>query len=114
MTTFSILPGEAAWRSRKVQYYAGDWTSIRTGCQNSSLSPSQPLQTSLPIHSSKLSYASRCRRQSGPFPLLLYPTRIRSPPTARLPPSVAKGWLRPALRPATCATNLVCRNWANG
>jgi hypothetical protein len=28
--TLSLLPGEAAWRSRKVQYYTGDWTSIQT------------------------------------------------------------------------------------
>src|SRR4051794_5376078 len=27
--TLSLLPGDAAWRSRKVQYYAGDWTSIQ-------------------------------------------------------------------------------------
>src|SRR3954454_15830860 len=30
MTALSRVPGEAAWRSRKVQYYAGDWTSIQT------------------------------------------------------------------------------------
>jgi hypothetical protein len=23
----SIIPDEAPWRSRKVRYYAGDWTS---------------------------------------------------------------------------------------
>ena len=28
MSTISILPGEASWRSRKVRYYAGDWTAI--------------------------------------------------------------------------------------
>ena len=28
--TLSVVPGEAAWRSRNVYYYAGDWTSIQT------------------------------------------------------------------------------------
>ncbi len=28
MSTISILPGEASWRSRKVRYCAGDWTAI--------------------------------------------------------------------------------------
>ena len=30
MPTVSLLPGEASWRSRKVRYYAGDWSSIQT------------------------------------------------------------------------------------
>jgi Domain of unknown function (DUF932) len=30
MTTVSIMPGDAQWRSRKVRYYAGDWESIQT------------------------------------------------------------------------------------
>src|SRR5712671_2239111 len=30
MPTLAIVPGETAWRSRKVQYYAGDWTSVQT------------------------------------------------------------------------------------
>jgi hypothetical protein len=28
--TLSLLRGDATWRSRKVQHYAGDWTSIQT------------------------------------------------------------------------------------
>src|SRR5262245_11987943 len=28
MTALSVVSDEAAWRSRKVQYYAGEWTSI--------------------------------------------------------------------------------------
>ena len=28
--TLSLVAGEAAWRSRNVQYYTGDWTSIQT------------------------------------------------------------------------------------
>ncbi len=28
MSAVSILPDEASWRSRKVRYYAGDWTAI--------------------------------------------------------------------------------------
>jgi hypothetical protein len=28
MSAISILPDEATWRSRKVRYYAGDWTAI--------------------------------------------------------------------------------------
>jgi len=30
MPTVSILPEEAKWRSRKVRYYAGDWSAIQT------------------------------------------------------------------------------------
>ena len=30
MSTVSILPGEAQWRSRKVRYYAGNWDAIQT------------------------------------------------------------------------------------
>jgi hypothetical protein len=30
MTALSLVPGEATWKSRKIQYYAGDWTSIQT------------------------------------------------------------------------------------
>src|SRR6266852_5493564 len=30
MTTVSLLPGEASWRSRKIRYYKGDWASIQT------------------------------------------------------------------------------------
>jgi Domain of unknown function (DUF932) len=30
MPTISILPGEASWRSRKVRYYSGNWSSIET------------------------------------------------------------------------------------
>jgi hypothetical protein len=30
MTTVTLLPGEASWRSRKVRYYKGDWDSIQT------------------------------------------------------------------------------------
>src|SRR3954451_21809673 len=30
MIALSPVPGGAAWRSRKVQYYAGDWPSIQT------------------------------------------------------------------------------------
>jgi hypothetical protein len=39
MTTLSLLPGEAVWRSRKVQYYAGDWTSIQTVLPEFELKP---------------------------------------------------------------------------
>jgi hypothetical protein len=28
MSAISILPGEASWRSRRVRYYAGDWSAI--------------------------------------------------------------------------------------
>jgi len=37
--TLSLLPGEAAWRSRKVRYYAGDWTSIQTVLPEFELKP---------------------------------------------------------------------------
>src|SRR3954468_378666 len=37
--TLSLVPGEAAWRSRKVQYYAGDWTSIQTVLPEFELKP---------------------------------------------------------------------------
>jgi hypothetical protein len=30
MTALSLMPGKAAWRSRQVQYYAGDWASVQT------------------------------------------------------------------------------------
>lgn len=30
MTTVSLMPGEAQWRSRTVRYYAGDWEAILT------------------------------------------------------------------------------------
>lgn len=30
MSAISILPGEASWRSRKVQYFAGDWDAIQS------------------------------------------------------------------------------------
>jgi hypothetical protein len=39
MTALSLVPGEAAWRSRKVQYYAGDWTSIQTVLPEFELKP---------------------------------------------------------------------------
>jgi hypothetical protein len=39
MITLSLVPGEAAWRSRKVQYYAGDWTSIQTVLPEFELKP---------------------------------------------------------------------------
>src|SRR3954464_1213949 len=37
--TLSVVPGEAAWRSRKVQYYTGDWTSIQTVLPEFELKP---------------------------------------------------------------------------
>ena len=39
MIALSLVPGEAAWRSRKVQYYAGDWTSIQTVLPEFELKP---------------------------------------------------------------------------
>lgn len=30
MSNVSLLPGEASWRSRRVRYFAGDWSSIQT------------------------------------------------------------------------------------
>jgi hypothetical protein len=39
MTSLSLLPGEASWRSRKVQYYAGDWTSIQAVLPEFDLTP---------------------------------------------------------------------------
>jgi hypothetical protein len=39
MTALSLVPGEAAWRSRKVQYYAGDWSSIQTVLPEFDLQP---------------------------------------------------------------------------
>jgi Domain of unknown function (DUF932) len=30
VTVLSLIPEAAAWRSRKVKYYAGDWTAIQT------------------------------------------------------------------------------------
>jgi hypothetical protein len=39
MTALALVPGEAAWRSRKVQYYAGDWTSIQTVLPEFDLKP---------------------------------------------------------------------------
>src|SRR4051794_36565801 len=39
MTALSLVPGEATWRSRKVQYYAGDWTSIQTVLPEFELKP---------------------------------------------------------------------------
>jgi hypothetical protein len=37
--TLSVVPGEAAWRSRKVRYYAGHWTSIQTVLPEFELKP---------------------------------------------------------------------------
>src|SRR4051812_24305458 len=37
--TLSLLPGDAVLRSRKVQYYAGDWTSIQTVLPEFELKP---------------------------------------------------------------------------
>jgi hypothetical protein len=39
MTVVSLMPGEAFWRSRKVRYYAGDWTSIQTVLPEFNLTP---------------------------------------------------------------------------
>lgn len=39
MTALSILPVEASWRSRNVQYFAGDWTSIQTVLPEFELEP---------------------------------------------------------------------------
>jgi hypothetical protein len=39
MKSLSLLPGEAFWRSRKVQYYAGDWNSIQTVLPEFDLKP---------------------------------------------------------------------------
>jgi Domain of unknown function (DUF932) len=39
MIALSLVSGEAAWRSRKVQYYSGDWTSIQTVLPEFELKP---------------------------------------------------------------------------
>jgi hypothetical protein len=39
MTALSLMPGNAAWRSRHVQYYAGDWDSIQTVLPEFDLKP---------------------------------------------------------------------------
>src|SRR5690349_10364611 len=39
LTTPSLVPGEAAWRSRNVQYYTSDWTSIQTVLPEFELKP---------------------------------------------------------------------------
>ena len=39
MTTLLLLPDEASWRSRKVQYYKGDWTSIQAVMPDFELKP---------------------------------------------------------------------------
>ena len=35
----TILPQEAAWRSRKVRYYSGSWSSVRSVMPEFELSP---------------------------------------------------------------------------
>jgi len=72
MTALSLLPGPAVWRSRKVQYYAGDWTSIQTVLPEFDLKPftagqDEPpnpfLQTVMrePLSAAELPYSSRHR-----------------------------------------------------
>ena len=39
MTSLSLMPGNAAWRSRQVQYYAGDCASIQTVLPEFDLKP---------------------------------------------------------------------------
>ena len=39
MIALSLVTGEAAWRSRKVKYYSGDWTSIQTVLPEFELKP---------------------------------------------------------------------------
>src|SRR3954451_11133899 len=37
--TLSLVPGEATWKCRKIQYYAGDWSSIQTVLPEFELKP---------------------------------------------------------------------------
>ncbi len=39
MNAISIMPGEALWRSRKVQYYAGGWDAIQSVLPEFKLAP---------------------------------------------------------------------------
>jgi len=114
MTALSLLPGEAASRSRKVQYYAGDWPSIQSVLPEFELKPfsAGPDEPANPFQQivmrKPLSAAER------PIPVGIVSHAYSLPPTARLPRSVAKGWSGPALSRPICVTKLVCRNWANG
>ena len=91
MTALSLMPGNAAWRSRHVQYYAGDWDSIQTVLPEFDLKPfaagpDEPpnpfLKTVMrkPLSAAERPVSPRCcaLRTKSRMPAMSGPTQTRS------------------------------------